>query len=107
MCGGCSSDNNQTNMTFQIWGVGMSSLGVAAGVAWVFHVGLTIWMVAVAVDRDRDGDRDRDWDRDGNGGGDDGEQRERWKIAETAETMREVADNWNGWWRKMMIELER
>jgi hypothetical protein len=33
MCGGCSSDNNQTNMTFQDVVVGMSSLGVAAGVA--------------------------------------------------------------------------
>jgi hypothetical protein len=34
MCGGCSSDNNQTNMmTFQDLVVGMSSLGVAAGVA--------------------------------------------------------------------------
>jgi hypothetical protein len=42
MCGGCSSDNNQTNMTFQSWGVGMISLGVAAGVARVFHVGLMI-----------------------------------------------------------------
>jgi hypothetical protein len=42
MCGGCSSDNSQTNMTFQIWGVGMISLGVAAGVVWVFCVGLMI-----------------------------------------------------------------
>jgi hypothetical protein len=33
MCGGCSSDNNQTNMTFQVLGAGMSSLDVAAGVA--------------------------------------------------------------------------
>jgi hypothetical protein len=33
MCGGCSSDNNQRNMTFQIQGVGMISLGVAVGVA--------------------------------------------------------------------------
>jgi hypothetical protein len=29
MCGGCSSDNNQTNMTFQDLVAGMSSLGVA------------------------------------------------------------------------------
>jgi hypothetical protein len=33
MCGGCSSDNNQMNMTFQDLVVGMSFLGVAAGVA--------------------------------------------------------------------------
>jgi hypothetical protein len=33
MCGGCSSDNNQTNMNFQDLVVGMSSLGVVAGVA--------------------------------------------------------------------------
>jgi hypothetical protein len=40
MGGGCSSDNNQTNMTFQIWGgAGMISLGVAVEVAWVFYVG--------------------------------------------------------------------
>jgi hypothetical protein len=32
MCGGCSSDNNQMNMTFQVLGVGMISLGVAVGV---------------------------------------------------------------------------
>jgi hypothetical protein len=30
MCGGCSSDNNQTNMTFQSWGVGVISLSVVA-----------------------------------------------------------------------------
>jgi hypothetical protein len=39
MCGGCSSDNHQTNMTFQVLGAGMISLGVAAGVACVFRVG--------------------------------------------------------------------
>jgi hypothetical protein len=33
MCGGCSSDNNQMNMTFQVLGAGMISLSVAAGVA--------------------------------------------------------------------------
>jgi hypothetical protein len=33
MCGGYSSDNNQTNMTFQVLGVGMSSLSVVAEVA--------------------------------------------------------------------------
>jgi hypothetical protein len=32
MCGGCSSDNNQMNMTFQSWRAGMISLGVVAGV---------------------------------------------------------------------------
>jgi hypothetical protein len=42
MCGGCSSDNNQTNMTVQSWGVGVISLSVAAGVACVFRVGLMI-----------------------------------------------------------------
>jgi hypothetical protein len=42
MYGGCSSDNNQTNMTFQDVVAGMSSLGVAAGVACIFCVGLTI-----------------------------------------------------------------
>jgi hypothetical protein len=31
MCGGCSSDNNQMNMTFQVLGAGMISLSVAAG----------------------------------------------------------------------------
>jgi hypothetical protein len=59
MCGGCSSDSNQTNMTFQVLGAGMISLGVAAGVACVFHVGLVILMAAVVVD--------------GDGGGGDGE----------------------------------
>jgi hypothetical protein len=39
MCGGCSSDNNQTNLTFQVRGVGRISLGVAAGNAFVFQVG--------------------------------------------------------------------
>jgi hypothetical protein len=67
MCGGCSSDNNQANMTFQIWGARMISPGVAAGVAWVFCVGLTIWTAVVDRDRDRDGG-----DGDGGGGGDDG-----------------------------------
>jgi hypothetical protein len=52
MCGGCSSDDNQTNMTFQVLGVEMISLSVVAGVAYVFHVGLMIWMAAVAVDGD-------------------------------------------------------
>jgi hypothetical protein len=33
MCWGCSSDNNQMNMTFQVLGAGMISLSVAAGVA--------------------------------------------------------------------------
>jgi hypothetical protein len=33
MCGGCSSDNNQINMTFQVLGAGMISLDVAVGVA--------------------------------------------------------------------------
>jgi hypothetical protein len=28
MCGGCSSDNNQTNMTFQVLGAGMIFLSV-------------------------------------------------------------------------------
>jgi hypothetical protein len=42
MCGGCSSDNNQMNMTFQVLGAGMSSLSVVAGVACVFRAGLTI-----------------------------------------------------------------
>jgi hypothetical protein len=42
MCGGCSSDDNQTNMTFQVLEAGMSSLSVAAGVACVFCAGLTI-----------------------------------------------------------------
>jgi hypothetical protein len=42
MCRGCSSDNNQTNMTFQVLGAGMSSLSVAAGVAQVFRAGLMI-----------------------------------------------------------------
>jgi hypothetical protein len=59
MCGGCSSDNNQTNMTFQVLGVGMSSPSVAAGVAWVFRVGL---MILDGGSSDGDGD---------GGGGDD------------------------------------
>jgi hypothetical protein len=42
MCRGCSSDNNQTNMTFQDVVAGMSSLGVAAGVACVVRAGLMI-----------------------------------------------------------------
>jgi hypothetical protein len=42
MCGGCSSDNNQTNMTFQDVVAGMSSLGVAVGVVCVFRAGLAI-----------------------------------------------------------------
>jgi hypothetical protein len=63
MCGGCSSDNNQTNVTFQVWGAGMISLGVAAGNTFVFRVGFDdFWMAAVVVDRDGDGD--------GGGGGD-------------------------------------
>jgi hypothetical protein len=33
MCGGCSSDNNQMNMTFEVLGAAMISLGVVAGVA--------------------------------------------------------------------------
>jgi hypothetical protein len=33
MCRGCSSDNNQMNMTFQDLVAGMSSLGIVAGVA--------------------------------------------------------------------------
>jgi hypothetical protein len=59
MCGGCSSDDNQTNMTFQVLGAGMISLGVAAGVACVFHAGLMILTAAVVVDGggDRGGDR--------------------------------------------------
>jgi hypothetical protein len=59
MCGGCSSDNNQTYMTFQVLGAGMISLGVAVGVTCVFHAGLMILTVAVVVD--------------GDGGGGDGE----------------------------------
>jgi hypothetical protein len=55
MCGGCSSDNNQTNMTFQVLGVGMISLGVAAGVVCIFCAGLMILTAAVVVDGDRDG----------------------------------------------------
>jgi hypothetical protein len=31
MCEGYSSDNNQTNLTFQVWGMGMISLGVVVG----------------------------------------------------------------------------
>jgi hypothetical protein len=64
MCGGCSSDNNQTNMTFQSWGVGVISLSVAAGVVYVFCAGLMIWMVAV----DGDGDGDRGGSGDGGNG---------------------------------------
>jgi hypothetical protein len=56
MSGGCSSDNNQTNMTFQVLGTGMISLGVAAGVACVFRAGLMILTAAVAVDGDGDDD---------------------------------------------------
>jgi hypothetical protein len=66
MCRGCSSDNNQTNMTFQVLGAGMISLGVAVGVACVFHAGLMILTTAVAVDRDRD--------RGGSGDNGDGER---------------------------------
>jgi hypothetical protein len=66
MCGGCSSDNNQTNVTFHVLGAGMISLGVVAGVACIFRAGLMISTVAVAVDRDGDG-----------GGSGDGERRER------------------------------
>jgi hypothetical protein len=71
-------------MTFQDLGVGMISLGVAAGVACVFRVGLMILTTAVAVDGGRD---------DGNGND---ENDKAVKMAETAETMREVADNGNG-----------
>jgi hypothetical protein len=56
MCEGCSSDNNQTNMTFQVLWAGMISLSVAAGVTCIFHVRLMIWTAAVAVDGDGDGD---------------------------------------------------
>jgi hypothetical protein len=42
MCGGCSSDNNQMDMTFQSRGVGVISPSVAVGVVCVFHVGLLI-----------------------------------------------------------------
>jgi hypothetical protein len=42
MCRGCSSDNNQMNMTFQVLGAGMSSLSVAVGVVRVFCPGLMI-----------------------------------------------------------------
>jgi hypothetical protein len=78
------------NMTSQDLGAGMISLGVAAGVACVFRVGLMILMTAVAVDRDRDR----------GGGGDNGdsndENNKAVKTAETAETVREAADNGNG-----------
>jgi hypothetical protein len=56
MCRGCSSNNNQMNMIFQVLGAGMISLSVVAGVACVFRVGLMIWMAAVAVDSDSDSD---------------------------------------------------
>jgi hypothetical protein len=54
MCGGCSSDNNQTNMTFQVLEVGMIPLGVVTGFVCVFHVVLMILTAAVVVDGDRD-----------------------------------------------------
>jgi hypothetical protein len=72
-------------MTFQDLGAGKISLGVVAGVACVFHAGLMILMTAVAVDGDRDG-----------GGGGDDENDKAVKTAETAETVREAADNGNG-----------
>jgi hypothetical protein len=43
MCGGCSSDNHQTNRTFQVLGVGIISLGVAAEVPCVFRVGFDVF----------------------------------------------------------------
>jgi tetrahydrodipicolinate N-succinyltransferase len=68
------------NMTFQDLGAGMISLGVAVGVACVFHAGLMILTTAVAVDRD---------DGDGNDEND--------KAVKTAEMVREAADGGNGW----------
>jgi hypothetical protein len=80
------------NMTFQIWGVGIISLGIAVGVAWVFRVGLMIWMVVVDRDRDRGGSRDGDrgGGRD-NGNSDD----ENDKTVKMMETVKEVVDNRN------------
>jgi hypothetical protein len=80
MCGGCSSDNNQTNMTFQVLGAGIISLSVVPGVTCIFHVGLMIWTAAVAVDRDRD--RDRGSGRDGGNGNN--EQQEWLKNSENS-----------------------
>jgi hypothetical protein len=40
MCGGCSSDDHQMNMTFQVLGAGMISLGVAAGGHVCFPCGI-------------------------------------------------------------------
>jgi hypothetical protein len=48
-------------MTFQVLGAGMISLGVAVGIACVFHVELMILTGAVVVDRE------------GGGGGDSGD----------------------------------
>jgi hypothetical protein len=79
MCRGCRSDNNQTNITFQIWGAGIIPLGVVAVVVWVFCVGLMIWMVAVVVKRGGDGDDENN------------------KTVKMAEMVREVVDNRNRW----------
>jgi hypothetical protein len=40
MCGGCSSDNNQMDMTFQSWGVGVIFLSIAAGGCMCFLCGI-------------------------------------------------------------------